>query len=516
MVVLRIGGFRIAVEHNLPDRCTHVKTFLSATSPVGGGITSFCTDPTIRRGFTGSQMHFRSACLVIYHPNVELYMDSSSQGLAVLDPAFNKFIQVQFNSDEDIIMDVSTSPENPFSINVREHLCMALALWTWGPIWYELSSGRMIYVKCWSDKMSAVQWCNRLHSNNTFSQEFNREVGLAEVYFNLRVSTSHLPGSTNRHEPGQNLLGYARLTFLCLGSSRTSSVTETLHELFSNLQAKSLATSSTVKYADTGRGGVNCYTFRNGFQQTENNIHTNSLCSLHTNFVWNNSNTANFASTVLVMLSHISWYHWRFCGYRVGLTPGHHLAIIGMHGEEPPATPKLPVTVQFLKKLHKFLNFDSTQQRVIWGASVLGFFFFFDEIRVFGGRSKGETIRNLKDRQQLLLNRVEKVEIRFLGSKIDQFVNGTTRIMARSGLNSAAPEREAQERFDSHSLRSGGSTVLFNACFDSLVVKLFGRWKSNAVERYTRMDSRLTSRMTEICVFKGVPPRHTLAAEALQ
>ncbi|POM62159.1 LOW QUALITY PROTEIN: hypothetical protein PHPALM_28714 [Phytophthora palmivora] len=32
----------------------------------------------------------------------------------------------------------------------------------------------------------------------------------------------------------------------------------------------------------SGRGSVNCCTFRNGFQQTENNIHTNSPCSVHT------------------------------------------------------------------------------------------------------------------------------------------------------------------------------------------------------------------------------------------
>ncbi|EGZ08098.1 hypothetical protein PHYSODRAFT_527277, partial [Phytophthora sojae] len=49
--------------------------------------------------------------------------------------------------------------------------------------------------------------------------------------------------------------------------------------------------------------------------------------------------------------------------------------------------------------------------------------------------------------------------------------------------------------YASHSLRSGSATALFNAGFDSLAVKLFGRWKSDAVERYTRISGQLTSRM---------------------
>lgn len=63
--------------------------------------------------------------------NVELYMDSSNRGLAVLNPAVDNFIQLKFNYEEEILMDTRTSSDKQFSVNVREHLGMALALWTW-------------------------------------------------------------------------------------------------------------------------------------------------------------------------------------------------------------------------------------------------------------------------------------------------------------------------------------------------------------------------------------------------
>ncbi|OWY99236.1 hypothetical protein PHMEG_00029797, partial [Phytophthora megakarya] len=78
--------------------------------------------------------------------------------------------------------------------------------------------------------------------------------------------------------------------------------------------------------------------------------------------------------------------------------------------------------------------------------------------------------------------------------------------------------------YGSHSLRSGGATTLFNAGLDGLAVKLFGRWKTDAVERYTRIGGRLSARMAQQMLVKqtsqrsiGVSssPHHTLAAEAL-
>ncbi|OWY99933.1 hypothetical protein PHMEG_00028980 [Phytophthora megakarya] len=87
-------------------------------------------------------------------------------------------------------MDMSISPEKSFSTNVREHLYMALVLWTWGP------SG------------------------------MNQAICLFQPTGVKRTLTK-----VNEPDGG------------------CSFTTPTLHELFSKLQAKSLATSSTVRYA---------------------------------------------------------------------------------------------------------------------------------------------------------------------------------------------------------------------------------------------------------------------------
>lgn len=127
-------------------------------------------------------------------PNINLYMDASDTGLVVLNPTVDEFIQIRFDADE--IRLIQTSETSGFTINVREHLCMALAAWCWGPQWQQTLS--FPHIVCWSDNVSAVSWINSLHSLNEFSQEVNRGIGLAEALFNIRLSAQHLPGSCNR------------------------------------------------------------------------------------------------------------------------------------------------------------------------------------------------------------------------------------------------------------------------------------------------------------------------------
>ncbi|GMF55919.1 unnamed protein product [Phytophthora fragariaefolia] len=83
-----------------------------------------------------------------------------------------------------------------FSINVREHFCMALAAWCWGPHLHQ--DLNYPHVVCWNDNVSTVSWTHRLHSNNVFAQEINRVIGLAEAVFRFRLSARHPPGAINR------------------------------------------------------------------------------------------------------------------------------------------------------------------------------------------------------------------------------------------------------------------------------------------------------------------------------
>ncbi|EGZ06250.1 hypothetical protein PHYSODRAFT_413490, partial [Phytophthora sojae] len=64
---------------------------------------------------------------------------------------------------------------------------------------------------------------------------------------------------------------------------------------------------------------------------------------------------------------------------------------------------------------------------------------------------------------------------------------------------SNAIKRAAQDigadptRFGTHSMRSGGATAMFTAGVDRLAIQLFGRWTSDAFERYTRMNDTVAN-----------------------
>ncbi|OWZ09415.1 hypothetical protein PHMEG_00017886 [Phytophthora megakarya] len=100
---------------------------------------------------------------------------------------------IRFDNDElDLIR------KSPFSMNVREHLCIALTVWTWGQQWSRHQSSLVPHIRCWSDNSTAVSWSNKLASSCPEAQEINRAIGLGEAVFNIRIAAAHLPGSTNR------------------------------------------------------------------------------------------------------------------------------------------------------------------------------------------------------------------------------------------------------------------------------------------------------------------------------
>ncbi|EGZ30159.1 hypothetical protein PHYSODRAFT_476324 [Phytophthora sojae] len=128
--------------------------------------------------------------------DVHLYMDASNSGLAVFNPATQQYIQVRFDEEEQARIHAASGSDG-FNINVREHLCVALAAWIFGPEWASTPAKPMIFVRAWSDNTSAVAWTNRLSSSNPLAQVLNRAIGLAEAIFGFRISCGHLPGAIN-------------------------------------------------------------------------------------------------------------------------------------------------------------------------------------------------------------------------------------------------------------------------------------------------------------------------------
>ncbi|EGZ08099.1 hypothetical protein PHYSODRAFT_527792 [Phytophthora sojae] len=334
-------------------------------------------------------------------------MDASNLGQAVLDPACESYIQIQFDDEEKLLIDKVGSGHDEFSINVREHLCIAIALWSWGSKWSAQANGRTIHVKCWSDNAAAVSWCNRMHSNNAFSQEINRAIGLAEVYFNLRVSADHIPGLANWMADAASRAWtepyIARWTNF---SSCWVQTQENLHRLLESLQSVSLATTSKIKYASTWTQWCR-WCERLQFAKwlpEDRRQHSYQLALFATycwKYGWGKSGSGNSASTVLSKVSHIAWHHRRTLGYNVGLLPGHQLAITGMRRKDPSSKPKSPVTSAILKCLMSSSISQLPSTGSFGGGFGAGLLLSFEKIRIFGSRFKDARLRNSESGRQI-------------------------------------------------------------------------------------------------------------------
>ncbi|OWZ04331.1 hypothetical protein PHMEG_00023782 [Phytophthora megakarya] len=252
-------------------------------------------------------------------PDCHLYMDASDLGLAVLNPGRKEFIRLQFDTEEQ-----TRISNGQFSINVREHLCMALALWTWSQHWESIASNRVTHVRFWSDNASAVAWCNKLSSLCTTSQEINRAIGLGEAVFNIRISAAHLPGSTNTMADAASRSWIEPYSTTC-----PSGLEKSLQDILYQLQAKSLAASSSAKYSSTWKQWVHwCQRMQLQPWLPEDRAQHSYQLALFAVFCWKfgfgNTGRGNSASTILSKICHISWHHPCQLGFNVGLLPGHN------------------------------------------------------------------------------------------------------------------------------------------------------------------------------------------------
>ncbi|OWY93324.1 hypothetical protein PHMEG_00037332, partial [Phytophthora megakarya] len=78
----------------------------------------------------------------------------------------------------------------------------------------------------------------------------------------------------------------------------------------------------------------------------------------------------------------------------------------------------------------------------------------------------------------------------------------TSGAMTTAIKKAAASAGKNPRLYGTHSMRSGGATAMFVSGVDRLVIKHFGRWRSDCYEQYTRMDgatiSNLSSKMVGI------------------
>ncbi|OWZ09218.1 hypothetical protein PHMEG_00018115 [Phytophthora megakarya] len=361
-------------------------------------------------------------------PDVHLYMDASDQGLAVLDPARQRYIQLQFSNSERL--DIATSPDSKgFTINVRELFCVGLAAAVWGAGWLPIEPCSATHIRAWSDNASAVAWGRSHQSDNTLAQELIRALGLSEATSRFRISTRHLPGAIN----------------IAASHSSSPGHLTSVQDLLAKLQAHALAGSSNKKYATTWKQWCHwcSSTGASPWLKGDRSIDSNQLIALAL-YYWQrpDGTRCNTASTILSKLGHISWYHRRVRGYAVGLHEGHKLAMQGMSRLSPTPKRKRPVSVIPLHRLRSNCGFRLAHNRVLGGeAAVVGFFFLLrrSEYLADHGRSMPYAIQrqdvSFWTREGSTALSVEKayiVQVKFRGSKTDQRGVGMTRSLDRS------------------------------------------------------------------------------------
>ena len=141
-------------------------------------------------------------------PTIRLQMDASNHGIAIIDAFSKRFIQLLFDETElswisnlqhggNIHHEHIQPPLDQFTINVREHFAIALAICIWGTILSDPSGLATVHIEVVSDNTAAIAWSITFVSPNLFSQNLNRHIAVACACNRLFVSSAHIPGCLN-------------------------------------------------------------------------------------------------------------------------------------------------------------------------------------------------------------------------------------------------------------------------------------------------------------------------------
>ncbi|KAF0718108.1 hypothetical protein AaE_010716 [Aphanomyces astaci] len=491
-------------------------------------------------------------------PSFVLEMDASDEGLAVLFPTQRRFIRLEWDAVETALIQQCSNPrlekmasanhktdnspqmastQSQFSINVREHFCIALAIATWGPLLTDPLGLNTVHVETLTDNTSALAWSTSLVSSNSYSQELNRWLGLHQAIHQL-----HVLASTSRTIPHHMANRNSRLDRVLSGTRVPPDVSSISH-----FHRASLAPSSNERYSRVWKEWQS-------YQHSHGNSHwlprdpvlqSSALFAFATTLWGSPTSRQNRATTILSKIAIISWHHRCSLNYTVRLSPAHLTQIRGMLRIRPPIHVKEPVSIALLLALRQRLRLHDSHDRVIWGSTVLAFFFLLrrSEYTAVDNKSTDHAIR-LRDvslldklgRASRNYDDIRVVQVYIRSSKTDQHSNGVALQLAKSGVAWLCPVAAAWvlidnaqsigaspndpicctsrghaiksdaiskclkeaasaiglegSKYSTRSLRSGGATALFRGGASDLAIQLFGRWHSDAYKRYTRINGQ--------------------------
>ncbi|EQC24763.1 hypothetical protein SDRG_17344 [Saprolegnia diclina VS20] len=265
------------------------------------------------------------------------------------------------SSEPDLHLDASAQP--PFSINVREHLSLCLAVSIWAPLW-AVDNRATVHVHGWIDNASSVAWTNKLAAESVFAQELNRRLALAQAVHRLHVTAGHMEGARNTmaYHGSRSLEEPHRSAWRRLATGwQAWEVPAHLRFMY----RQSSATSKTLHWPRAREEGYHPWLSPDQREQSNGLI----------NYVLYLRDQGNSAGTIRSKLCGVAWHHQVHRGYNVALEPDHQLVLRGIERTDGPAQRKEPVSIGMLWQMRAGLDFNVPQQRSLWGAALLGFFF---------------------------------------------------------------------------------------------------------------------------------------------
>jgi len=263
-------------------------------------------------------------------------------------------------------------------------------------------------------------------------------------------------------------------------------------------------------------------------------------------FLFDHPSTPNKGASILSKISAINWCHQAFFGYTIGLSPRHRIALDGMARTRAAVGRSQPVSPAILRSYYRSTKRFTHRDQAIWGSMVLAFFFCLRASEYASTPSKTNhyirvqdvSITDAQGNTARCLNDAQAVHLFFRSSKGDRTKRGCSRSLFRSGHTTCCPVLAAwrlrdlgrqmglgpldpfcsypgangthrhvsvssistavkraatahglqNNKFSSHSLRSGGATEMFLGGCSDTTVQLFGRWESDAYKAYIRID----------------------------
>ncbi|KDO25559.1 hypothetical protein SPRG_22230 [Saprolegnia parasitica CBS 223.65] len=459
-------------------------------------------------------------------PSYSLEMDASDTGIAIIDRQRRRFIRLVFDAEEQQLIKMagpkrrptnqnegSTSDGDDFSINIREHLAIGLAVCLWGEDLKDPTGTSTAHIEALTDNTTALAWSVSLYSGNRYGANINRHIAVAQAVHRLHVSARHIPGCNNTLADAGSRASVE--PFKSMWENETASWSETpipshMRHMYQTFDLNTLQPWLSALGQDTHKYGAS------GQHSAPVTASANSFPALQSNKTQHYAHSQVISSTgptlqIAQARSEASWQS------SAGTTSAHEASKSRTIDQQ-----KRPVTFNMLATMRRNLDLNAPRS----------------EYLAIDGKTASYAVEvgdvqflDAKDQPAKYQEDIKVVQFHIRGSKTDQAGRGvhlrispspaawlcpvaaaltlmqhakannfttstklcsisTTETLSCAAVSSeikqaAAACQEDPSHYSTHSLRSGGATALFRGGVPDLAIQKFGRWSSDAYKKGT-------------------------------